>query len=121
MSGKPALKSQATAKYQLPGHEVVGTAAWNQDCLDSAANYTTVPMSMSLDLQSKDRPEGLQYRVGVHQVSLSQSVHTFIFASAHYSLWFALHWCAQLISSTLAATEIMRKSAIVASIMRRCS
>ena len=67
---KPAFKSQAWAKYQLPGHDVVGSTAWNQEYLDSAANYSTVPMAMSLDLASKDRPDGIQYRVGLHQVLL---------------------------------------------------
>ncbi|DBB16646.1 TPA: hypothetical protein ACH3X3_014900 [Trebouxia sp. C0006] len=66
---KPALKSQAWAKYQLPGHDLVGSTAWNQEYLDSAANYSTVPMALSLDLASKDRPDGIQYRVGLHQVS----------------------------------------------------
>jgi hypothetical protein len=65
---KPALKSQAWAKYQLPGHDLVGSTAWNQEYLDSAANYSTVPMALSLDLASKDRPDGIQYRVGLHQV-----------------------------------------------------
>ena len=76
VSSKPVVKSQAWAKYQLPGHDVVGTASLNQDYLDSAANYTTVPLSISVDLASKDRPEGLQYRVGVHQVPISQPFHT---------------------------------------------
>lgn len=66
---KPALKSQAWAKYQLPGHDLIGSTAWNQEYLDSAANYSTVPMALSLDLASKDRPDGIQYRVGLHQVS----------------------------------------------------
>lgn len=65
---KPALKAQAFAKYQLPGHDLVGSTAWNQEYLDSAAKYSAVPMAMSLDLASKDRPDGIQYRVGVHQV-----------------------------------------------------
>lgn len=63
-----AVKSQVWAKYQLPGHDLVGSSAWNQEYLDSAASYNTVPMAMSLDLASKDRPDGIQYRVGLHQV-----------------------------------------------------
>lgn len=65
---QPAVKSQAWAKYQLPGHDLVGSAAWNQEYVDSAASYNTVPMAMSLDLASKDRPDGIQYRAGLHQV-----------------------------------------------------
>ena len=69
---RPAVKSQAWAKYQLPGHDLVGSSAWNQEHLDSAASYNTVPMAMSLDLASKDRPDGIQYRVGLHQVCQNQ-------------------------------------------------
>ena len=69
---QPAVKSQAWAKYQLPGHDLVGSAAWNQEYLDSAASYNTVPMAMSLDLASKDRPDGIQYRAGLHQVGQDQ-------------------------------------------------
>ena len=65
---KSAYKSQAWLKYHLPGHDVVGTAAWNQDYVDSAASYCTVPTTVSCDLASKDRPDGIQYRVGLHQV-----------------------------------------------------
>ncbi|KAL3142995.1 hypothetical protein ABBQ38_003276 [Trebouxia sp. C0009 RCD-2024] len=69
---QPAVKSQAWAKYQLPGHDLVGSAAWNQEYVDSAASYNTVPMAMSLDLASKDRPDGIQYRAGLHQVSAAE-------------------------------------------------
>ena len=69
---RPAVKSQAWARYQLPGHDLVGSSAWNQEYLDSAASYNTVPMAMSLDLASKDRPDGIQYRVGLHQVCQDQ-------------------------------------------------
>lgn len=68
VGSKAAFKSHAWAKYQLPGHDLVGSTAWNQDYLDSAATYCAVPMAMSLDLASKDRPDGIQYRVGLHQV-----------------------------------------------------
>ena len=50
----------------------MGSSAWNQEYLDSAASYNTVPMAMSLDLASKDRPDGIQYRVGLHQVCQDQ-------------------------------------------------
>lgn len=63
-------KGQAWAKYHLPGHDLVGTAAWGQEYVDSTTSYCTVPMTMSCDLASKDRPDGIQYRVGMHQVSL---------------------------------------------------
>lgn len=71
---KSAYKSQAWLKYHLPGHDVVGTAAWNQDQVDSAASYCTVPTTVSCDLASKDRPDGIQYRVGLHQVCLEDTV-----------------------------------------------
>lgn len=67
---KSGYKAQAWLKYQLPGHDFVGTSAWNQDYVDSAASYCTVPHTLSCDLASKDRPDGIQYRVGLHKVSL---------------------------------------------------
>ena len=51
------------------GHDLVGSIAWNEQALDSAAAYCRVPMSSSVDLASQTRQDGIQYRVGVHQVS----------------------------------------------------
>ena len=48
-----------------------GVWAWNEEALDSAASYCRVPMSSSLDLASHTRQDGIQYRVGLHQVCLS--------------------------------------------------
>ncbi len=50
------------------GHDLVGSIAWNEEALDSAASYCRVPMSSSLDLASHIRQDGIQYRVGIHQV-----------------------------------------------------
>ena len=51
------------------GHDLVGSIAWNEQALDSAAAYCRVPMSSSVDLASQTRQDGIQYRVGVHQAS----------------------------------------------------
>lgn len=101
---QPAVKSQAWAKYQLPGHDLVGSAAWNQEHVDSAACYNTVPMAMSLDLASKDRPDGIQYRAGLHQVWHDRHKETCLVVLASLaivyvtpSVAFALHpLCLQL-------------------------
>lgn len=68
---KPAYKAQAWLRYHLPGHDLVGTTAWNQEYVDSAASYCTVPHTVSCDLASTDRPDGIQYRVGLHQVCVA--------------------------------------------------
>lgn len=52
------------------GHDLVGSIAWNEEALDSAAATCRVPLSSSLDLASQTRQDGIQYRVGLHQASL---------------------------------------------------
>ena len=56
------------AKQALPGHDLTANASWNAASLDSSASYCQVPLTLALDLSSKDRPDGIQYRVGLHQV-----------------------------------------------------
>ncbi len=56
------------------GHDLVGSIAWNEQALDSAAAYCQVPLSSSVDLASHIRQDGIQYRVGVHQASLSSGL-----------------------------------------------
>ena len=56
------------AKQTLPGHDLTANASWNAASLDSSASYCQVPLTLALDLSSKDRPDGIQYRVGLHQV-----------------------------------------------------
>eukprot|EP00891_Asterochloris_glomerata_P009041 jgi/Astpho2/9041/Aster-02702 len=57
------------AKQTLPGHDLTANASWNAASLDSSASYCQVPLTLALDLSSKDRPDGIQYRVGLHQTS----------------------------------------------------
>ena len=56
------------AKQTLPGHDLTANASWNAASLDSSASCCQVPLTLALDLSSKDRPDGIQYRVGLHQV-----------------------------------------------------
>ena len=65
------------AKQTLPGHDLTANASWNAASLDSSASYCQVPLTLALDLSSKDRPDGIQYRVGLHQVRwlLRMAVH----------------------------------------------
>jgi hypothetical protein len=37
--------------------------------VDSSAAYDSIPLVSSLDVKSKDRSDGLQYRAGLHYVS----------------------------------------------------
>lgn len=41
-----------------------------QDGLDGSCAYTAVPLSHSVDFYSRERSDGLQYRVGLHHVRL---------------------------------------------------
>ena len=43
-------------------------AAWNGEFLDSAAAYCVVPLAVALDVGSTERADGIQYRLGLHQV-----------------------------------------------------
>ena len=44
-----------------------------QEHVDSSAAYDTIPLTSTLDVKSKDRTDGLQYRAGLHYVSASQT------------------------------------------------
>jgi hypothetical protein len=65
----PPLRGKATLKHQFAGHDFVATLALNEEYLDSAAAYSMVPLSSSLDMASQDREDGIQYRVGINQVA----------------------------------------------------
>ena len=77
-SGEEApYRAALWAKQTLPGHDLTANASWNAASLDSSASYCQVPLTLALDLSSKDRPDGIQYRVGLHQVRwlLRMAVH----------------------------------------------
>ena len=44
-----------------------------QDMADSSGCYTAVPSQTSVDFLSKQRSDGLQYRVGIHHVRIGTS------------------------------------------------
>ena len=44
-----------------------------QEHVDSSALYDSIPLTATLDVKSKDRPDGLQYRAGLHYVRLSRT------------------------------------------------
>lgn len=44
-----------------------------QEHVDSNAAYDSIPLVATLDVKSKDRMDGLQYRAGLHYVSHPQS------------------------------------------------
>jgi hypothetical protein len=55
-------------KQQLPGHELRAAVSWGSDAVDSAACYVTLPLAASVDIACRERADGLQYQVGLHQV-----------------------------------------------------
>jgi hypothetical protein len=60
--------AHATLRYGLPGHDLSATAGYNLRYADNTGDVAHVPLAVSLDLASHDRQDGLQYRVGLHQV-----------------------------------------------------
>lgn len=66
--------AHATLRCTLPGHDLTATAGYNLPYLDSGGDASHVPLAVSLDLSSHDRADGLQYRVGLHQVRWDDGV-----------------------------------------------
>ena len=62
--------AHASLRCVLPGHDLTATAGYNLQYVDSTGDVSHVPLAVSLDLASHDRQDGLQYRVGLHQVRL---------------------------------------------------
>lgn len=63
------LAVHAALRSTLPGHDLTACLGHNLDYVDSSGEYARVPLATSVDLSSHDRSDGLQYRVGLHQVS----------------------------------------------------
>lgn len=63
--------AHAALRCALPGHDLTATAGYNLRYMDSGGDVAHVPLAVSLDLSSHDRQDGLQYRVGLHQVGAS--------------------------------------------------
>ena len=63
------ISSRVHLQQQLPGHTVRAVLARDCTYVDSAVSNTVVPLAMSFDVLSKDRPDGIQYRAGLHKVS----------------------------------------------------
>jgi hypothetical protein len=59
----------ASLRCALSGHDLSATAGYNMLYVDSCGDVAHVPLAVSLDLACHDRQDGLQYRVGLHQVS----------------------------------------------------
>ncbi|KAK9866729.1 hypothetical protein WJX84_000719 [Apatococcus fuscideae] len=65
------LKGRVWAKQDIPGHHLIATGARNQEYLDRHGVYHAVPSTLSFDFASKDRQDGIQYRLGVHKAARS--------------------------------------------------
>ena len=68
-------RAHANLRLALPGHDLTATLGYNQEYLDCSGDFAHVPLAVALDLSSRDRGDGLQYRVGLHQVGARASVH----------------------------------------------
>ena len=71
LGGPPALEpctAHASLRCALPGHDLSATAGYNLSYLDSTGDAAHVSLAVSLDLSNHDRQDGLQDRVGLHQV-----------------------------------------------------
>jgi hypothetical protein len=66
---RDTCRIHSTVRLNLPGHDVAATLGNNLEYLDSSGEYAHVPVVASLDLSSQERGDGLQYRVGLHQVA----------------------------------------------------
>ncbi len=49
-----------------------------QEHVDSSGAYDAIPLASTLDVKSKDRTDGLQYRAGLHYVRLSSGAFCFV-------------------------------------------
>jgi hypothetical protein len=61
--------AHGSLRLSLPGHDLSATVGRNMDYVESSGDYARVPLAVSLDLSSLDRPDGLQYRLGLYQVT----------------------------------------------------
>jgi hypothetical protein len=61
--------AHGSLRLALPGHDLSATVGRNMDYVESSGDYARVPLAVSLDLSSLDRPDGLQYRLGLYQVT----------------------------------------------------
>lgn len=68
-----AIAAHATLRATLPGHDVTASVGRNMDYVESSGDYARVPVSVAIDLTSHDRIDGLQYRVGLHQITAPQT------------------------------------------------
>ena len=64
---RAAARCLQAAEACVAGHWQA-LAAWNGEFLDSAAAYCVVPLALALDVGSTERADGIQYRLGLHQV-----------------------------------------------------
>ena len=88
-----ALSTHTSVRASVKGHDICGNYSTNMDHVECTGDYAKVPCAASLDISSQDRQDGLQYRVGMYQVTapniespnsgpsdLSQSMRTVLHA-----------------------------------------
>eukprot|EP00887_Chlorella_sp_A99_P007649 scaffold20.g7649.t1 len=60
-------RAHASLRCALPGHDLTATVGYRQEYVDASGDYAHVPLAAALHLATRDRGDGLQYRVGLHQ------------------------------------------------------
>lgn len=113
-----AYQDFAVAKYSYVRHDICETphtslscrfdSFWRrqqgllsnvmQEYVGSAAVYSEVPLTATLDFRSKARADGLQYRAGVHYVRSLTNVPNLVTSVSFYALYLLILFATSLSS-----------------------
>lgn len=61
--------THSSVRIQVHGHSICGRYSTNMDTVECSGDYARVPQAASIDFSTHNRQDGLQYRVGMYQVS----------------------------------------------------
>eukprot|EP00889_Picochlorum_renovo_P002259 jgi/Picre1/29289/NNA_004681.t1 len=93
LSGMPSLgnmmrhgATHSSVRIQVHGHSICGRYSTNMDTVECSGDYARVPQAASIDFSTHNRQDGLQYRVGMYQVSAPS-----LEGAQEYSMRTALH------------------------------
>lgn len=106
--------AHATLRCAMPGHDLTATAGYNLQYLDSSGDVAHVPLAVSLDLSSHDRADGLQYRVGLHQVGRGKKPGACSLRAA-VLCWGAVSTCLRVEGACHAAVRLATRAVLCGS------
>ena len=78
--------THSSVRIQVHGHSICGRYSRNMDNVECSGDYARVPQAASIDFSTHNRQDGLQYRVGMYQVSAPS-----LEGAQDYSMRTALH------------------------------